>query len=239
MDGVMFMHSRRLERMREALDDEESVGEIKRIATQFTFSGHEEFFRSNIRLHSQLEPLGCLGDLGWYNIRIILWALKWKMPNQVTGRILAAAGRKDSPDSVNTDFSAELFYDQGVSASFYCSFLAENQQWAYISGLRGYLHVADFVLPFFGSESSFDVCSPFFRVEGCDFNMEPRTRRIVVNEYSNSTVDSQETFMFRNFSRQVLSKQLEESWPDIALKTQQVMDACIASARAKGQAIGL
>ena len=43
-----------------------SVGQIKRIASQFTFGGAEEFFQRNIRTHSGLEPLGCLGDLGWY-----------------------------------------------------------------------------------------------------------------------------------------------------------------------------
>jgi len=37
MDGVMFMHSRRLDAMRQVLDDGQSVGEVKRIASQFTF----------------------------------------------------------------------------------------------------------------------------------------------------------------------------------------------------------
>src|SRR5438445_4225464 len=36
VDGVMFMHSRRLERLREVLDDGKSVGEVRRIASAFS-----------------------------------------------------------------------------------------------------------------------------------------------------------------------------------------------------------
>ncbi len=75
MDGVMFMHSRRLQRIREVLDDGESVGQLRRIVSHFTFGESPEFFDGNIRTHSGLEPLGCLGDLGWYCIRFTLWVL--------------------------------------------------------------------------------------------------------------------------------------------------------------------
>src|SRR6267143_1515890 len=37
VDGVMFMHSRRLERIREVLGDGGSVGEIRRITSAFSF----------------------------------------------------------------------------------------------------------------------------------------------------------------------------------------------------------
>ena len=30
-----------------------------------------------------LEPLGCLGDLGWYNVRLSLWAFKYELPAKV------------------------------------------------------------------------------------------------------------------------------------------------------------
>ena len=35
----------------------------------------------------------------------------------------------------------------GVSASFYCSFNTELQQWAHVSGTKGSISVRDFVLP--------------------------------------------------------------------------------------------
>ena len=64
MDGVMFMHSGRLEKIRELLDDGSTIGRIKRITSAFNFYGGEEFVAQNIRAHSVLEPYGSLGDLG-------------------------------------------------------------------------------------------------------------------------------------------------------------------------------
>src|SRR5262249_39986712 len=83
MDGVMFMHSQRLSLMRQVLDDRQSVGDVQRIASQFSFKGSDEFLKQNIRVSSALEPLGCLGDLGWYNIRFSLWAMNERLPERV------------------------------------------------------------------------------------------------------------------------------------------------------------
>jgi predicted dehydrogenase len=44
MDGVMFMHSQRLARVRETLDDGASVGQIKRIVVAIQFSRLGGFF---------------------------------------------------------------------------------------------------------------------------------------------------------------------------------------------------
>ena len=96
MDGVMFMHSQRLARMGEVLHDGQTIGPIRRISASFTFDAPAEFFRSNIRVQSQLEPYGCLGDLGWYCLRFILWAMDWKLPEQVTGRTHREAQGKGS-----------------------------------------------------------------------------------------------------------------------------------------------
>jgi predicted dehydrogenase len=231
MDAVMFMHSARMAQIREILDDGSSIGQLSRIATQFTFLGGEEFFQQNIRASSQLEPLGCLGDLGWYTIRFALWVMNYQLPERVSGHLLAERGRPDSCSPVPIDFSGELLFAGGISAGFYCSFITEIQQWANVSGAKGHLHVTDFVLPWYGSELTFAVTNPLYDVRGCDFNMQNRTRRVTVAEYSNSFAPSQESNMIRHFADHVLSRQIDESWGEIALKTQQVLDACLASAR--------
>lgn len=234
MDGVMFMHSERLPQLRAVLDDGQSVGKIRRIATQFSFNANADFHQSNIRVQDSLEPYGCLGDLGWYNIRFILWTLGYAMPTSVTGRILnATAG------GVPLEFSAELFFPDDVSASFYCSFLTENQQWANISGTKGFATVRDFVLPFYGNEVGFSVTNAAFQVTGCEFNMEDHTRQHRVPEYSNSHPTAQETRLFRKFSELVLSGKPDPFWPEISVKTQQVMDLCLASAREDGCRLAL
>src|SRR5208282_2570367 len=114
---------------------------IRLIVSQFSFAAPPEFFQGNLRAHSGLEPLGCLGDLGWYCIRFTLEMLDGQLPTAVCGHLLASQGRPDSPATVPTEFSAELFYPEGLSASLYCSFLAEIQQWANLGGTTGFIHV--------------------------------------------------------------------------------------------------
>jgi predicted dehydrogenase len=237
MDGVMFVHSRRLDRIREILRDGRSVGQVRRIAAQFSFGATPEFFQGNIRAHSGLEPLGCLGDLGWYCIRFVLCMLDGELPSGVSGHLLASHGRPDSPAAVPTEFSAELFFRDGRSASLFCSFLAEIQQWANVSGTKGSIHVPDFVLPRHGAEIGFQVFNPVFRVTACDFHMEDPGREVIVQESSNSAPNSQETSMFRRFAALALSGKPDDRWADMVLKTQQVLDACLQSAAGGGRTV--
>ncbi|MFG0331914.1 MAG: Gfo/Idh/MocA family protein [Maioricimonas sp. JB049] len=237
MDGVMYMHSGRMPKMREVLDDGNSVGDIKRIATQFSFRAPDGFFTDNIRASADLEPLGCLGDLGWYTLRFILWTMGWQNPRKVHGRLLSSIPNDKAATPVPTEFSGELFFDGGVSASFYCSFLTEHQQWAHVSGTSGFLHVSDFVLPNCGGEVSFEVGNATYSMHGCDFVMQPGRRTVTIPEFSNSFADAQESNLFRTFADLVLTGKPDPFWSDIALQTQEIMDACLASARKEGAAV--
>lgn len=238
-DGVMFVHSSRLEALRSVLDTAGAIGQIRRIASGFSFNGGTDFAAANIRMHSGLEPHGCLGDLGWYCIRFGLWAMRWQQPERVIGRILNEAGCPGSPAPVPTEFSAELFFPGGVSMTFYCSFITHDQQWAHVSGTEGSLRVDDFVLPFFGDEARFETFQPNFRVEGCRFNMESHRRTHVVPEYSNNHPTSQEAALFRNFAAAVQNPSARAAWTEAAVKTQRVMEACLDSARNGSRPVAL
>jgi predicted dehydrogenase len=239
MDGVMFMHSGRLEQVRHVLNDGASIGEVRRIHSHFSFRAADEFLKENIRVSSELEPYGCLGDLGWYNARFALWVMEGRLPHKVTGQMLASHGRADSPQPVPTEFSAELFFDGGVTSGFFCSFLSAHQQHATVSGSKGWLHIDDFVLPFHGSEVGFLVENSQMAFRVCDFTMERHPRRLAVSEYSHGHPTAQETGLFRTFSELVLSGKRDAYWPEIALKTQQVLDACLESSRRGGAAVDL
>jgi predicted dehydrogenase len=225
MDGVMFMHSPRLPQIRKVLDDDKSVGGIRRISSAFNFLGHGNFPRTNIRMDGALEPAGCLGDLGWYNIRYSLWAMNWKLPHTVTGKIhsqsAATRGRVPAP----AEFSGELFFDGGVSAGFYCSFIAQFQQWAVVSGEKGHLRVPDFVHM---------RNAPAFEVNGTEVRVKVpgaarRSRSADALEMGHAT--AQDTWMWRNFAKRAASGKLNREWPMWALKTQIVLDACHKAAR--------
>jgi predicted dehydrogenase len=239
MDGVMFMHSHRMKKMREVLEDGSSIGDLKRMAAHFSFRSDEAFLKSNIRVMSQFEPHGCLGDLGWYCIRLILWAKKYQMPCKVTGRVLQWLQGEGSPGKVPGECSGELFYDDGFSASFYCSFLTENQQWAHCSGTRGALQLDDFVLPFYGGEARFETNQAAFVVNGCDFHMHERRTTHLSHEYSEGHDNAQEVEMFRTFSQCVNSGKSDPFWPSVSLKTQRVLDAVLASAQNSSREITL
>ncbi|RPI03988.1 MAG: gfo/Idh/MocA family oxidoreductase [Ignavibacteriae bacterium] len=219
MDGVMFMHNPRLRRIREVLNDSRNIGQIKRISSMFSFCASEEYMRTNIRLHSELEPAGCLGDLGWYNIRFSLWTMNWQLPHAVTGRIISQRANQSSPAPTPADFSGELLYND-VSAGFFCSFLTASQQWSIISGSDGSLSLTDFVHPANIHEPSFEVNQVQERVKCCD----------CTGAHTDSRTYGQDTLMIRNFVNQINSGRLNEEWPRIALLTQRVVDACYESA---------
>jgi len=225
LDGVMFMHSPRLEKVREVLNDGISVGKIRRISSAFSFYPGEDFFQGNIRADGALEPAGCLGDLGWYSIRFALWTLNWQLPKTVTGKILsqssAANGRTPSP----IEFSGELFFDDGVSMEFYSSFLAAKQQWAFVSGQKGWLRLPDFVHPFNGYEPAFELNEKFVTIPG-EVKCPPGANPM---DFGHAT--AQDTRMWRNFANQIASGQLNPDWPLWALQTQKVLDACLAAGR--------
>lgn len=225
MDGVMFMHSPRLEKIHEALDDDKSVGKLRRISSAFSFYAGENFFQDNIRVHGGLEPAGCLGDLGWYCIRFSLWAMNWRLPREVTGRVLSQSATLPGRPSAPTAFSAELIFDDEISADFYCSFLAALHQRVFIGGQKGCLSLSDFVHPRDSYEPAFELNQAEVRVAGdvkCPRGMD-------ASQQGHST--AQDARMFRNFAGQIFSGKLNSDWPMWAAKTQKVLDACHAAAR--------
>jgi predicted dehydrogenase len=225
MDNVMFMHSERLNRLRSLLADNTKIGQLKRIHSQFSFCADERFLQNNIRLQMAMEPWGCLGDLGWYNIRIALVAKDDALPVTVTGNNLSADW--DRPMS---EFSGEMSFADGTTASLYCSFRAANQQWVHFSGSSGSALLDDFALPWYGSRNQIHYNSPQFNLTGYDFNYENRAESLSVDEYSNSHWSAQEVNLVRKFSELVLNGRADPYWPNIAQKTQTVMDALLRSA---------
>ena len=111
------------------------------------------------------------------------------------------------------------------------SLLALGQEWANVSGTEGYLRVDDFVLPMSNQEPSFDVCQIRSRKTSNGSLAESNVQRVTVSELADGAPISQEASQFRNFSNQVRSGKLNESWPDMALKTQIVTSQCFEAAR--------
>jgi len=231
MDGVMFMHGRRFQKLRAVLDTE--VGSLRHIASQFSFLSNEEFSRTNIRAHGALEPLGCLGDLGWYCLRFTLWAMGEIAPLRVTGRIHAETQQSAAPP-VPLAFSGTLEFAGGVGASYHCSFNAMNAQWAIVSGTKGLLQISDFVLPFSGTQTRYNLTRSEFAINVCQADYHEGRQAGQIEEPSNNAPGSQESALFADFSDLVITGRRDPRWPRISLLTQQVLDACLRSARCGG-----
>ncbi len=239
MDGVMFMHSQRLPELRRAMDDVGQFGELRRIDTNFCFHADQHFLASNIRADMELEPLGCLGDLGWYCIRLILWALNWQLPLNVSGQILRTTTTKADPLGVPLEFLGELRFQNNVTTGFYCSFVTAPQQWFVISGTRQTIQASDYVLPRQGNEVAFWTCQDNYEVRECSFIMEQHRQRYAVEEDASGGPNAQESQMFQHFADLACSGQRDWRWSEMSLLTQQVMDATLHSARQNGQSIAL
>jgi predicted dehydrogenase len=209
MDGVMFMHDPRLPRLREVLEDEGKVGEVRRISSAFSFRGGEGFAEANIRARVALEPAGCLGDLGWYCIRATLWVMKWELPRRVSGRILGTTRDPDSNESIN-DFTGEMDFAHGATANFHCSFLAPHQQWLHVSGVAGGVRVLDFVAPADDNDADWEA----------GYEREPRSLREMTHEAR----------MFACFAKDARDPHASTKWEEMSWKTQLVQDACEGSA---------
>ena len=239
MDGVMFDHSLRLAGVRDSLDSAQRFGELQRIQTHFSFCGDESFAHSNIRTRTDLEPHGCLGDLGWYCIRFTLWAMGDRLPTQVSGHTTRALRGDESSGDVPAAFRGEMSFEDGVTAGFYCSFLSSNQQTALLSGNRGYISLDDFVLPFYGAEAQWVESNHALEIDNCRWNFGRHDQPRAVAEYAAGEATSQEVRMVRDLATCALSGKLQPRYPDVALKTQQILDAMRRSDIAGGQIIDL
>ncbi len=233
MDGVMFDHSRRIRQISQQATSG-ALGTVRRIQAHFSFAGDSEFQHANIRTDTALEPHGCLGDLGWYCIRFILWANDFRNPAKVSGRTLSRLTREGSDDWVPGEFAGELVFDNDVTAAFFCSFQTANQQTATISGDTGYLSVDDYVLPLFDSKTNWQIDRHELEIDNCRWNFKRRSQPFFCDEYHAGESNAQEVEMVRRFADIALTGQLDDSLADRAVQTQRILDACRQSDNAGG-----
>ncbi len=236
MDGVMFDHSKRIRAVSDQVASGQ-LGTLRRVQTHFSFSGDAEFQAGNIRTDAGLEPHGCLGDLGWYCIRFILWVNGFRDPVQVSGRTVTELSRTGSRDGVPGQFAGELIFADGVTAGFFCSFLSANQQTATVSGDLAYLSLDDFVLPLYDSQTDWQVHRHELEIDNCRWNFRRRTDRHRCDEYHSGEANAPEVEMVRTFAARVLSGTPDRRLGERAVQTQRILEACRQSDDAGGKFI--
>lgn len=226
MDGLMFMHH---ERMRHVESNLGRLGaEADLVTTRFSFRGDAAFFESNIRSDVETEPLGCVGDLGWYCIRIALETMG-VMPESVRARHHRMHGAIPIHTSAELDFPGR----DGVRHAFIqCSFVHPLAQWVEICGPEGSMRMEDFVI---GSPTEAVIqLETESQLTEQDLAHERRLERIVVDDCV------QEVEMIRRFSDLARgARPLESIWGVRSHETQRIVDAIMSSASVDGARIRL
>eukprot|EP00607_Mallomonas_marina_P007835 CAMPEP_0182418032 /NCGR_PEP_ID=MMETSP1167-20130531/2486_1 /TAXON_ID=2988 /ORGANISM="Mallomonas Sp, Strain CCMP3275" /LENGTH=529 /DNA_ID=CAMNT_0024591985 /DNA_START=62 /DNA_END=1651 /DNA_ORIENTATION=- len=225
MDGVMFMHHPRLQLLK-ALLAEPDFGRVHHINSSFCFSGNDQFLESNIRCSRDGDPLGALGDLGWYCIRLSMMVYN-RSPRAVQARC-----HLWNSEGIPMDCEGRIYFSDNNHDSvcyFYCSFLSPWRNAAEIS-VKGppdkVLRCNDFVLPVL--------------VESAVWTIETQHKSPVppVLPPTHTSLTSppcrQEADMFDTFSSLVMRNTTDLYWPQISTDTQLIVDACMESMHMKG-----
>ncbi|CAL8470334.1 g9876 [Coccomyxa elongata] len=233
MDGTMWMHNPRASLMHSVLDDARAVGLLRSVTTSFFFPGSESFLKGDIRMSKELDGLGCLGDMGWYNIRAALWAYDFELPQYVQ----ACPGYIFTKGDVPLYIAATLVWSEGRRAHIECGFDRAGVQYLEVAGSSGSIRLEDFVIPRTEKVSQFQVRDGKFLEDNATRVAQSAEERTVHLDRP------QETLMWEAFGRCIRSIRAggspEEHWPKIAALTQRVVLAIEQSARNGGSRVDL
>ena len=250
MDGTMIGHNNRTKQLLAYTSTKGTeVGKITRINSEFSVMEDKDFFTNDIRAKKDGDPYGCLGDLGWYCVRISqlifrnngsirkakrAQATHWKIneqgvPLDASGLVFFQAENRNEDKSGNCAESI---------LSFQCSFIHSLQQRFVACSETETLEIADLVLPKKGSNKWFvhkqnkfgyDSTSPQSRID-METPAEP----------------TQVALMWRDFSRDCRAVE-KEGWGNmylqeqaaVSLETQEIMDAIMESISHGGKSVNL
>jgi len=227
MDNTMFMHHDRTVGMQEVLADTALLGEARHVNSTFTipFGNDPEWAGSNIRMKGDSEPLGCFGDLGWYNIRLTEVAFNYADPEAVSCQFL-----QETDEGVPVYGIATMKYPGGRIGRFECSFVHALRQWGEIVGTEAWMDFPDFVVTNEKSQASFTVSTSTFTADPTSTFTVPR--EVLLEKKFGDCV--QHTRLIEKMSEIVVSGKLDEFWPKVSLQTQTILGACFTSARQGG-----
>mmetsp|Transcript_10977 Transcript_10977/g.11399 ORF Transcript_10977/g.11399 Transcript_10977/m.11399 type:complete len:269 (+) Transcript_10977:3-809(+) len=247
MDGTMFMHHPRTTLLKNALRDI-SCGHLHRVQTCLTFPADPNFFATNIRTKVDADPLGAIGDLGWYCTRIGILAFSWKASNDdnfIRYPVSAQAfGTRWTDDGVPLEFNAYVFFseDKREILSFDCSFfLPFRQKFELVCSTPSpeygdqLITGDDFVLPISPTEASFIIDVAPLPGKLQNVNPDPHEFHTVIGDTSTGT---QQQKMLEFFANTILNQTYEtpdgDYWGKIALVTQSTLDAIFESMKNNG-----
>jgi predicted dehydrogenase len=113
MDGTHFVHHPRTLDIKN--QRQERLGNVWSVASAFQFNLPD---RGNIRFNPQLEPMGAIGDAGWYNMRA---AVEYLAPDAELDTVSAHL-RRDDQTGAAIGGSGVLQFTDGSTSTWNCGF---------------------------------------------------------------------------------------------------------------------
>ena len=137
MDGTHFVHHPRTLDIRQHREDR--LGFVWSVASAFQFNLED---RGNIRFNPGLEPMGAIGDAGWYNMRAAVEYL----PADVALDTASAHLRRDRETGAAISGTGVLEFDDGSTSTWNCGFDSGAVVMDLrITGTEGVINIDDFL----------------------------------------------------------------------------------------------
>ena len=210
MDGTHFNHHPRTRAILERIGKQAQPPWSVSSAFQFGLTD-----RGNIRYNPKLEPMGALGDAGWYNMR----AAATYLANDSELAQTEAFIRRDQATGAVIGASGVLVFDSGATSTWNCGF---------DSGAV----LMDLCISSAGSVVTVDN----FLSQNGDGSADYRWRQGGFSDASGgdlvnvASTRSSSTHMFDQFAQLVADPTLRQRSMDLSNRTQQLLDAAWASA---------
>lgn len=203
MDGTHFVHHPRTYYIRENRD--ERLGFTWSVASAFQFNLED---RGNIRFNPELEPMGAIGDAGWYNMRA---AVEYLPPDVVLDS-LSAHLRRDRETGAAISGTGVLDFTDGSTSTWNCGFDSGGVVMDLrITGTKGVINIDDFLGQ--NRDGSADL---LYRTGGWSGTSED------VNVPSDKPGAA---LMFEDMAAAAADPALREQWMTATERTQALLDA--------------
>lgn len=203
LDGTMWYHTSRAQEMKK-LAANGSLGVLTQITSAFTFPG-DVLAADDVRYSMTLGG-GSLLDIGWYCVGVSLWML-----DALPERVFAAA---QWMHGIDYHMNGLMWFPENQVASFECGFNAIRRRWVEITGAKAALVCDDFTRPWIPEKPRFWMHDAQ-GVSHQNVVEHPPIERCLVDA----------------FCELIKKKHVRHDWLQLSLRTQQVCDALLKSAR--------
>ena len=205
MDGTHFVHHPRTLDIKN--DHEDRLGFVWSVASAFQFSLTD---RGNIRFNPALEPMGAIGDAGWYNMRA---AVEYLAPDAQLDTVSAHL-RRDEQTGAAISGAGVLEFTDGSTSTWNCGFDSGGVVMDLrITGTSGVINIDDFL------SQNQDRSADFLYRQG---GWGPGAISDTINIASDKPGAA---LMFEDMAAAAQDPALREQWMTATERTQALLDA--------------